>query len=545
MPTGIELSSGVVVGAPKALDAKYGPYASVTLALADLPPAIRFEGLTVGIVNGSTIDEYWFQGGVTNSNFVIKREVLSFPRVLDFPNSGTSGIIYIAQDSDKLYRWIGTAYVELAVSTNADWNSTVGASQIFNKPTIPSVPVLASEQTLGNSSPPYENLIRLGQHSIYRFFISSAISRGVSFGSGQAGDLVQIIFSDSSNTSSTLLVARSDGFGNAVNLAILNPGTSLYFYNPTGVNTAWVPLQTQVDWNIGSGPNSIRNKPVTFPPTAHSHAISDVTGLQTALDNRATLESGKVPSSQLPSYVDDVEEYATLTALQAVSGETSKIYVVLDTNKVYRWSGSAYVEISSTPTIGTTAGTVAAGNHTHLALNITDLVSNAGPSFIYRFGGTGTGQLFENSGFVGPTNVGLTDSLANGSPVGGYGFYGGWDNLEHTRLWIVPSQLFPHCNRFRIRALTKCASRFNDGVWTMVRFLSAAGAQTTVPGLQAFGGSSNQTNHLNGIYVGVSNDFVVSDFQSPITFLAYFAAYNGGNGGSISQCQIILQGFNV
>lgn len=63
----------------------------------------------------------------------------------------------------------------------------------------------------------------------------------------------------------------------------------------------------------------------------------------------AGLDSGgKVPASQLPSYVDDVLEFANFAALP-VSGETGKIYVALDTNKTYRWSGSAYVEISASP----------------------------------------------------------------------------------------------------------------------------------------------------------------------------------------------------
>jgi len=56
--------------------------------------------------------------------------------------------------------------------------------------------------------------------------------------------------------------------------------------------------------------------------------------------------SSKVPSSQLPSYVDDVVEYANQAALPA-TGETSKIYITLDTNRIYRWSGSTYVEIVS------------------------------------------------------------------------------------------------------------------------------------------------------------------------------------------------------
>lgn len=70
---------------------------------------------------------------------------------------------------------------------------------------------------------------------------------------------------------------------------------------------------------------------------------------------------GKVPSAQLPSYVDDVLEYASLSAFPA-TGESGKIYVALDTNKTYRWSGTAYVEISESLALGETASTAYAGN---------------------------------------------------------------------------------------------------------------------------------------------------------------------------------------
>lgn len=61
------------------------------------------------------------------------------------------------------------------------------------------------------------------------------------------------------------------------------------------------------------------------------------------------LDSGaKVAAAYLPSYVDDVLEYANLAALP-VTGETGKIYVTLDTNKEYRWSGSAYIQIVASP----------------------------------------------------------------------------------------------------------------------------------------------------------------------------------------------------
>jgi len=57
-------------------------------------------------------------------------------------------------------------------------------------------------------------------------------------------------------------------------------------------------------------------------------------------------QNGLVPPAVLPSYVDDVLEYADLASFPA-TGETGKIYVALDTNKTYRWSGSAYIYITS------------------------------------------------------------------------------------------------------------------------------------------------------------------------------------------------------
>ena len=70
----------------------------------------------------------------------------------------------------------------------------------------------------------------------------------------------------------------------------------------------------------------------------------------------ATLDAdGKVPAAQLPSYVDDVVEgyysegafYKEEAFSTEITGESSKIYVDLATNKSYRFGGTVYVEISS------------------------------------------------------------------------------------------------------------------------------------------------------------------------------------------------------
>ena len=96
------------------------------------------------------------------------------------------------------------------------------------------------------------------------------------------------------------------------------------------------------------------NKPVsTAVSTALSGKINNIE--KGAANGVATLGSdSKVPSAQLPSYVDDVLEYATKSALPA-TGESGKIYLVLadetrnNATEQYRWSGSVYTRIPTSP----------------------------------------------------------------------------------------------------------------------------------------------------------------------------------------------------
>lgn len=99
--------------------------------------------------------------------------------------------------------------------------------------------------------------------------------------------------------------------------------------------------------------SGVTGKPsLDFIPTSQKGANSGV----------ATLDaSGKVPSSQLPSYVDDVLEYASRSLFPS-TGTSGIIYIAADTNLTYRWSGSNYVEISPSLALGTTHATAAYGD---------------------------------------------------------------------------------------------------------------------------------------------------------------------------------------
>lgn len=895
MPSGIELSSGVVVGSPKSLDAKYGPYDTVALALADLTSSLRYQGLTVGIKSGGSIVEYWFKDGTADANFVEKvvaanwdtllnkpstfapsshthpiSEVTNLQTILDgkqpsgnyatlesgkvpasqlpsyvddvlefssqatLPATGETGKIYVALDTNKIYRWSGSTYVEISsgttgttdwnaltnkpstfppsshthqisevtgletaleqkesrisfaaggvtnadsvvpagrnqiftfesynfsqnrsvtlprsndgaqpgdtltfthkaqfhvggpwsvvlrqyevvapqgspqygtgftnlitladgetvelvavggggntpvtwtiknlsththptattttsgfmsssdktkldgiasgaeVNVNADWTATSGDAQILNKPTIPPTAVVDAELHLtSGGSPPFWPLIRLGPFSVYRVRISEPIELGVSLVGDQSevGDIAQVILTRTSNVSATLNIAYADASGGVMPIGVIRPGHSVYFYNLTGDRFGWMPLQTPVDWNLpssGNAFNSIANKPSTFPPSAHDHndlyyTESETDTLLSSKQNalvRATVSSSTnqtVNLSESRNREVTVNNYSnTLTlVLPRMENANSTHDNAKDGDRyvfrsgtltggsttlvtAYTWTGSGYQNTTSTLltlTGGTwtfllrsgawvlesvqphdhaiastsTAGFMSSADKAKLdgvasgaevnvnadwnatsgdafILNkptIPTITPNAGPSFIYRYGGTGTGQSFSNSGFVGPGNVTLSDSAANGSPVGGFGFYGGWDDLEYTRLWVNPKVLFPNHNRFRIYALTKATGQFGDGIWTMVRFLSPTNVQSTVPGLQAFGGLGNNSlggNVAGGLYVGTSDLLVTDDYNFYTTFIAYFAAYNDGNGASIGQTQIHLQGVNI
>lgn len=107
----------------------------------------------------------------------------------------------------------------------------------------------------------------------------------------------------------------------------------------------------------GSSTNPVQNKVIK---TELDQKMDST--LKGAVNGVAELdESGKVPSSQLPSYVDDVLEFDSQSAFPG-TGESGKIYVAKDTNKTYRWSGSAYVEISASLALGETSSTAYPGD---------------------------------------------------------------------------------------------------------------------------------------------------------------------------------------
>ncbi|HPU18197.1 MAG TPA: hypothetical protein PLZ27_05975, partial [Bacillota bacterium] len=98
--------------------------------------------------------------------------------------------------------------------------------------------------------------------------------------------------------------------------------------------------------DIGAVPTTrkVNNKALSQDITLSASDVGAIPASQKGTANGvAELDAnGKVPSSQLPSYVDDVLEYDKLSSFPSI-GETGKIYIARDTSLCYRWSGSGYV----------------------------------------------------------------------------------------------------------------------------------------------------------------------------------------------------------
>ena len=106
---------------------------------------------------------------------------------------------------------------------------------------------------------------------------------------------------------------------------------------------------------------------VTDKVATVSDALTAFKNTKGAANGIAPLDAGgKVAASYLPSYVDDVLEYANKASFPT-SGEEGKIYVAKDTNKSYRWSGSSYIELSTYDTATQSAsGLMSAADKTKL-----------------------------------------------------------------------------------------------------------------------------------------------------------------------------------
>ena len=116
---------------------------------------------------------------------------------------------------------------------------------------------------------------------------------------------------------------------------------------------------------IESSVNAVEDAIADIDETYVHNASMGIAGGVATLD-----ENGNVPSSQLPSFVDDIIEgykdgdtfYEDSAHEHAITPSSGKIYVDLVTNTSWRWGGSAYVQVSESLALGETPGTAYEGS---------------------------------------------------------------------------------------------------------------------------------------------------------------------------------------
>lgn len=188
---------------------------------------------------------------------------------------------------------------------------------------------------------------------------------------------------------------------------------------------------------------NVSGKPTTFAPSAHNHndlyyqksevdgklsgkaASSHKHGAGDITSVNASAISGVIAAANLPSFVDDVLEgyygsdgvfYKNHDASSgkysdAYTGETGKIYVDFNTNKTYRWSGSAYVVISETIALGETSSTAYRGDRGKVAYDHAAAKGSAFASGLYKITTNAQGHV------TGATAVQKSDITALGIPA--------------------------------------------------------------------------------------------------------------------------------
>ena len=177
---------------------------------------------------------------------------------------------------------------------------------------------------------------------------------------------------------------------------------------------------------------------------ANKNQVNGYAGLDSA---------GKVANAQLPSYVDDVVEYANFAGFPA-TGETGKIYVAIDTGDVYRWGGSSYVQINDAVTSADQATKLATARNIALTGPITgtasfDGTADANISTTLDISGKTTSDLSEGSNLYytdtrARSSVSATGSIAYNSGTGVFSFtQGNTDTISEgsTNLYYTDARV--------------------------------------------------------------------------------------------------------
>ena len=335
-------------------------------------------------------------------------DVLEYSSLSAFPATGESGKIYVAKDTNKTYRWSGSGYVEISqgltlgttssTAFRGDYGQAAYTHGVTNKGSaftsgLYKITTNAEGHVTAASAVQKSDITGLG--------IPGSVPTNVSAFTNDAGYLTQ--HQDISGKIDVTEKGAANGVAelnaNGIVPSDQLPANVSAFYNDAGYLTQHQDISGKIDATekgVANGVASLDSSgkvPSSQLPAGQTTVSkimmnstempmdsSGVVDLGTVITQHQDISgkisvsekgaaegvaeldvNGKVPSSQLPSYVDDVEEYSSVSAFPA-AGESGKVYVAQDTNVTYRWSGTEYVVIGSDLALGETASTAYRGD---------------------------------------------------------------------------------------------------------------------------------------------------------------------------------------
>ena len=280
-------------------------------------------------------------------------------KALTAKNKVLDGALYVATDTGTL--WMGISSSSLIqikdnINTNTTYNLTKSGNTITLRGSDGSTfNVTDSNTVYGNATASAAGLMSAAD---------KAKLDGVAAGSNHVAVDAELSTTSTNPVQNKVIKSALDGKSNTGHTH------DDRYYTETEVNT-------KLDGKSNTGHKHVKADITDFPTSMPasdvyawakaaskpSYTIGEVSG-----NLAASRISGTISAANLPSYVDDVLEYASLSKFPT-TGESGKIYTALDTNKIYRWSGSAYIVISETIALGTTHSSAGYGDESRAAYN--------------------------------------------------------------------------------------------------------------------------------------------------------------------------------
>lgn len=267
----ILLNDNLDVAVNKPTDYRYGPYTSTASALQTITSIKRYKGLTVGIISGNSVTDYWFKDDITDASLVEKTTGSS--------GSGTPGASivwrgaynastdYVALDT---VGYNGSAYICIAstvgvapdsVVTPLKWNLMVAGGTYAAIAGTVSTPFVATEgqttffpingYTSNNADAYTVSIGGVDQVPIQNYTISAGGGGTLTLTAGASAGAIVLVRSMSANVasgapivwtgaySSTTIYSSLDAVSYNGNSYICTSSQNISNITPTADSTKW------------------------------------------------------------------------------------------------------------------------------------------------------------------------------------------------------------------------------------------------------------------------------------------------------------------